>query len=224
MKRTTQRLLVLLTSTSAALTLIGHPLVMAATSSSSTVDTTPIRVMPNSGDAVYTVQTGDALWKISASTGCSIQNLISENNISNPNMIYPGEKFSIPTAQEIIANEVLATAQKYLGDAYLYGGNTPAGFDCSGFTQFIFADYGISLPHHGASQYLLGTPVASTQLIKGDLVFFSGTDTGVTGISHVGIYLGNNEFISAASQGVIISSLSNVYWAAHYTGARRIIQ
>lgn len=114
-------------------------------------------------------------------------------------------------------NAVVEEAKKYLGCSYVYGGSTPAGFDCSGFTQYVYRQLGVSLNRTAASQYSNGTAVTSLQ--PGDLVMF-----GKGGIGHVGIYIGGNQFIHAAnkSQGVRIDSLSTGYYNTNYVGARRI--
>ncbi len=119
------------------------------------------------------------------------------------------------------ADQIIATAKKYIGSPYLWGGVTPAGFDCSGYVQYVFAANGITLPRTAAQQYTAGTYVSKANLQKGDLVFFV---TGSSGISHLGIYIGDNQFIhSSTSSGVIISSLNNSYWSARYYGARRVL-
>ena len=119
------------------------------------------------------------------------------------------------------ADGIIATAKKYIGVPYLWGGITPSGFDCSGYVQYVFAAHGISLPRTAATQYGAGTAVSRANLKKGDLVFFV---TGSSGVSHVGIYVGDNQFIHAStSSGVIISSLNNSYWSARYYGARRVL-
>jgi cell wall-associated NlpC family hydrolase len=116
--------------------------------------------------------------------------------------------------------KILSTAQNYLGTPYLWGGSTPSGFDCSGFTQYVFAKNEINLPRISRDQYNVGTPVAFNDLQPGDLVFFSFISDGQ--VSHVGIYLGDNQFISATtSKGVIISSFSP-YWNNAYVGAKRV--
>ncbi len=118
--------------------------------------------------------------------------------------------------------QIVATARKYIGVPYLWGGSTPKGFDCSGYTRYVFAAHGISLPRTTDTQWRTGTAVSKANLKEGDLVFFG--DTYRAGISHVGIYVGNNQFIHASSsKGVIITSMDNSYWASRYYGARRVL-
>lgn len=118
------------------------------------------------------------------------------------------------------ADQIIATAKQYIGVPYLWGGTTPAGFDCSGFVQYVFKKHGITLPRTATTQYSAGTYVSKSNLKKGDLVFFGES----SGITHVGIYVGNNEFIHAStSKGITITSLSNSYWSVRYYGARRVL-
>ncbi len=117
---------------------------------------------------------------------------------------------------------LLETAKQYLGVPYLWGGSTPAGFDCSGFTQYVLRQHGIHINRTTDTQYKNGTYVDRSQLQPGDLVFFQNTYR--PGISHVGIYMGDGDFIHASSShGVVISSMDNTYWANRYYGARRVL-
>ncbi len=109
-------------------------------------------------------------------------------------------------------------AMQYLGIPYKWGGASPeTGFDCSGFTMYVFAQLGVSLPHHAATQYTLGTAVSKDQLQPGDLVFFNG-------LGHMGMYIGGGQFIHSPRTGdvVKISSLSDSWYARTWVGARRL--
>ncbi|MBM4419142.1 MAG: LysM peptidoglycan-binding domain-containing protein [Chloroflexi bacterium] len=121
------------------------------------------------------------------------------------------------------APSVVRIAREYLGFAYIWGGHSPrSGFDCTGFTWFVFDRAGRALPNHDLwGQVQSGDRVERKALQPGDLVFF--TDTYVPGLSHVGIYLSGGDFIHAGSErtGVIISSMADEYWSARYYGATR---
>lgn len=108
-----------------------------------------------------------------------------------------------------------------MGSPYRYAGTTPKGFDCSGFTSYLFNGFDISLPHSSKSQNTVGYWIAKDQLREGDLVFFN---TDGKGISHVGVYVGNGKFAhSATNEGVIITDLNSSYYAKRYVSARRIL-
>lgn len=122
------------------------------------------------------------------------------------------------------ATEVIQYAMQFLGSPYVYGGmDLETGTDCSGFTHLIFKNFGIELNRTARDQYLNGTYVEKEDLQPGDLVFFSYGDEN--SISHIGIYIGNNEYIHSADQenGVIISSLGNPFSVKYYFGARRVL-
>lgn len=129
--------------------------------------------------------------------------------------------FANPVTNEAEAatyNDLTTTAYKYIGIPYSYGGTTTSGFDCSGFSQRVFKDLGISLNRTSSGQYSEGTAV--TNLLPGDLVFFNTLGKGV---SHLGIYIGDNQFIhSSSSKGVSVSSLGESYWSKSYIGAKRV--
>ncbi len=116
---------------------------------------------------------------------------------------------------------IVGIAYRYLGYRYRYGGSSPRGFDCSGFTHYVYQSAGITIGRTAAAQYYGGAHVSRANLRPGDLVFFANTYQ--RGISHAGIYVGNGKFINAANEstGVTISSLNSGYWSAHYYGATR---
>jgi hypothetical protein len=119
--------------------------------------------------------------------------------------------------------DVVEIAKQYIGVPYKYSGNTPNGFDCSGFLVYVFNQVGISLNRTSEEQAQQGTKVEKADLQLGDLVFFENTYK--PGISHAGIYVGDNSFISAtSSKGIAIVSLDNSYWGPKYAGARRMIE
>jgi cell wall-associated NlpC family hydrolase len=115
---------------------------------------------------------------------------------------------------------VVAIAMRYLGVPYVYGGASPSGFDCSGFVMYVYAQVGISLPHYTVAQwdYPNSVSVPRNELQPGDLVFFAG-------LGHVGIYVGNGQFIHAPHTGdvVRIDSLSEGWYSSEYDGAKRIL-
>ncbi|MBP2663287.1 MAG: NlpC/P60 family protein [Firmicutes bacterium] len=119
--------------------------------------------------------------------------------------------------------EIIKNAQKYMGVPYVWGGDTPTGWDCSGYTQYVMNESGITIPRTAAEQYATGSAINKNDLKIGDLVFFT---TYKAGASHVGFYMGDGKFIhaSSAAKQVTINSLSEDYYTQHYIGARRYIQ
>jgi cell wall-associated NlpC family hydrolase len=115
--------------------------------------------------------------------------------------------------------KVVRFARHYLGIRYVYGGTSPrSGFDCSGFTRFVYAHFGITLPHYSGAQFGMGRRVSRQGLRPGDLLFFDG-------LGHVGMYVGNGRFIHAPHTGtrVSIDTLSGWY-SGRYDGARRFLR
>ncbi|MGZ4134532.1 MAG: stalk domain-containing protein [Tumebacillaceae bacterium] len=127
-------------------------------------------------------------------------------------------------SHQLIRNQIVADAQKYLGVPYKWGGTSPTtGFDCSGFVNFMFTTHGVTgIPRTTSGDlYNRGPKVSKDKLLPGDLVYFAINQPGV--ISHVGFYIGNNQFISAtSSKGIAIATMDNPYWAPHYVGANRV--
>ena len=121
-------------------------------------------------------------------------------------------------------SSIVETALSHLGTRYVYGGASAGGFDCSGFTMYIYKQFGYTLPHSATSQWLsgMGTKIYSiSELQPGDLVFFTTYEPGA---SHVGIYAGNGLFWSATSSKVVrLCSLSEPYWRSRYYGAKRVL-
>jgi len=122
-----------------------------------------------------------------------------------------------------LAEKVINTAREYIGVPYVWGGTTPSGFDCSGFIHYVYAQNGVTLPRTSAEQYGAGQSVAKADMKPGDLVFF---ETYKPGPSHVGIYLGDGQFIHASSGGgkVLVSNLSSTYYTEHYIGSRSVLK
>lgn len=120
-----------------------------------------------------------------------------------------------------LGQQVADYAMQYLGCDYVYGGNGPYSFDCSGFVKYIYTQFGYSIYRTADAQYENGYWVSRENLQPGDLVFFSAGDY----IGHVGMYIGNNQFIHAAnaSKGVCITSLDEYWYAVRYAGAKRIV-
>ena len=118
---------------------------------------------------------------------------------------------------------LLENVDEWYGVRYRTGGNTKTGVDCSGLTVAVYAAvYGIALPRVSRDQYRISRKISTTELQEGDLVFFN---TRGSGVSHVGVYLGNNKFIHASvSRGVMVSGLFEPYYLQRFIGAGRIDQ
>lgn len=145
---------------------------------------------------------------------------------SQPNEIHTSkvtaERIENPNQQSNLSkpngSAVVEMSQKYIGVPYAPGGVSPSGFDSSGFVQYVYKQCGSSLPRSTADIFNLGTKV--TDLLPGDLVFFN---TSGSGVSHVGIYIGNGKFISTTvNKGVKIDLLQDSYWGSKYMGAKRL--
>ena len=126
-------------------------------------------------------------------------------------------------------SDIAATAKQYLGTGYVYGGASPRGFDCSGFTMYVYSQHGYSLPHSATSQWQsgLGTRVYSiSELQPGDLAFFNDPSRNAgKACSHAGIYTGDGQFIhssSSRSGGVIVSSLTSGYYNTYFVGGIQV--
>ena len=120
-----------------------------------------------------------------------------------------------------LASQLVREALELRGTPYRNGGSDPAGFDCSGFTQWVFSRVGLRLPRETREQFRAGTDVPTGTQQAGDLIFFTTTARGA---SHVGIALGDDTFVHApSSRGVVrVESLSVAYWSKRVVGIRRM--
>lgn len=118
--------------------------------------------------------------------------------------------------------DIANTAKKYLGSRYVSGGAGPNSFDCSGLTQYVYKQFGISIPRSSTAQAYVGTKVSRENLQIGDLLIFSNTYKA--GPSHTGIYIGNGQLVHASTsrRGVIVSDLNSAYYRKHFSYGRRL--
>ncbi|HAA89901.1 MAG: Endopeptidase LytF [Thermoanaerobacterales bacterium 50_218] len=182
----------------------------------------------------YVVKKGDCLWTIAKRHGVSVQELQVANRLQGT-LIFPGQVLIVPEKgfsgtdkvgsppSRKMSENVVVTAQRFLGIPYVYGGSRPdVGFDCSGFVKYVFNLHGVALPRTAAAQAMFGTRIEKSALLPGDLVFFVTGSRGF--INHVGIYIGNNSFIHASrSRGITITSLADPWYAPRYAGASRVL-
>jgi LysM repeat protein len=189
----------------------------------------------SSSTSTYTIQSGDTLSGIARQFSTTVDTLINLNGLSSTR-IYVGQTLKVTgqpaapataaapvqkvstsadTSVSADAAQVTLIAKGLIGSPYVWGGNTTAGFDCSGFIYYVYNKAGLSIARYSAQGYADRSYEVSNP-VPGDLVFFSNTYT--SGISHVGIFLGGDSFIQAADEkhGVIISSLSNPYYKQHF--------
>ena len=128
----------------------------------------------------------------------------------------------VSSSSQSKGNDLISYAYKYMGKPYVWGAEGPRSFDCSGFTKYVYKAFGVNLPHYTGSQIGEGSSVSRKNLKQGDLVFFN---TDGSSVSHVGIYVSNDEFIHASSGSgkITVSNLSEGYYNSKYVGARRIL-
>ena len=147
-----------------------------------------------------------------------------KQNTQTENTSSKNESNTQGTSSSASGNNIVAYAKKYMGYKYVSGGSSPStGFDCSGFTSYVYKQCGISISRSSSAQASNGTAVSKSNLQPGDLVIFNNRAN--TSIGHVGIYIGGNTFIHAGNSGtgVITTSLSDSYYSARYVTGRRII-
>lgn len=215
---------------------VGQKLKVSGTASAvvASPSPTPAPAAPpaQANTTTYRVVSGDTLSKISRSYKVSVAQLMSWNNLSTSN-IRVGQVLKLqggttPTpspvqvskpASSSKADQVLSIARTQLGVPYAWGGATSSGFDCSGYLYYVYNRAGITIPRTNTIGYYASSfTVSSPQ--PGDLVFFKNTYR--PGISHVGIYVGNNSFIHAGGDRVQITSLNDSYWGKHFDSYKRL--
>ena len=115
-------------------------------------------------------------------------------------------------------------ALSLVGCPYVYGGNSPKGFDCSGFVKYVANYFGHTVARTASDQMENGTPVSWDELQPGDLVFFKKSGSSARRASHVGIYIGGGQFVHASTSrvGVIVSGMNEAYYTSGFVGARRL--
>lgn len=171
-----------------------------------------------SADGDFGPATAEAVKAFQESIGLEADGLVGETTYS---ALMGKSMPEISRGSNYISRRIVQTSMEYIGVPYVFGGTTPSGFDCSGYVRYVFANAGIYLPRMADEQYEMGMPVSTDELVAGDLVFFT---TYTYGASHVGIYLGEGNFINASSsRGVAIDSLYSSYWGSCYIGARRVV-
>jgi len=169
-------------------------------------------------DGDYGPATAEAVKAFQLSRGLSADGLVGSATYS---ALLGKSMPEVVHSTNAVASTVVSESMNYLGVPYVFGGTTPNGFDCSGYVRYVFAKAGIYLPRTADAQYECGYAVSTAELQPGDLVFFSTYEPGA---SHVGIYLGDGNFINASSsRGVSVASLYSSYWGSCYIGARRVM-
>ncbi len=155
-------------------------------------------------------------------------NFINEQNrlISKLDSLEERRNSLAQSALDYNKENMLKNAKKHLGEDYVWGGTNPGGFDCSGYMQYIYKKEGVSIPRTANQQSKVGKEVSRFELKKGDLLFFLTDKSRNIPVTHVGMYLGDDKFIHAASKkkGIIISSFSKSRYSRLFVKATRIIK
>ncbi len=179
--------------------------------------------------SLYTVEAGDTLMSIAAKEGVTLTALQEANPNTSATTLQVGQELVIPSASAVsqlpspspLGQQLASLVLKMGGVRYVYGGTSPAvGFDCSGLVYYVAHLVGLDVPRTASQQFQAGVSVPAGDLQPGDLGFYDTQGYA----SHVGIYIGNGQFVQAEHPGTVVhvSDLSNPYWANSFIGARRL--
>ncbi|MCT6923351.1 C40 family peptidase [Metasolibacillus sp.] len=190
--------------------------------------------------ATHTVKKGDTLASIAQKNNMTVAQLKELNKLQS-DVIYINQKLQInkvspskpqevtveapvittsPKADgQAVYNQVIALAHELIGTPYVFAGNTIEGFDCSGFVKYVYSNAGLNISRKSSLDYYLQDTTAVEQPMPGDVVFFK--NTYIPNISHMGIYIGEDQFIHAGTTGVEISKVTHSYWAERLVGYKR---
>ncbi|HYH02724.1 MAG TPA: SH3 domain-containing C40 family peptidase, partial [Bacillota bacterium] len=185
--------------------------------------TVSMRNIPNNSATVITTVSGRQIITITEQYGLWYKVKLDNGLVGWIPKTYIATDADTVATQKHSPERLVEFAKKYLNTVYVYGGNSPKGFDCSGFTRFVYTKFGYYIPHRSQDQMNLGIPVSRKNLVPADLVFFSTSKTRK--VNHVGIYIGEGKFIhaSSGSRRVRINTLNEAYYKTRYQGARRVL-
>ncbi|GKU83641.1 LysM peptidoglycan-binding domain-containing protein [Niallia sp. NCCP-28] len=228
----------------------GNTLVVSKPSNTANLNTSSVSTSKTTTNTTnsdsYTIKSGDTLGKIAAQYNLSVSQLKKLNNLTS-DLIFAGKKLKVtgtPSSNSsnessnvessnssstvkvsnqnnssVASGDIVSTAKQLIGIPYSWGGTSTSGFDCSGFIYYVLNQSGKSINRYSAQGYYDRSYYVDAPKI-GDLVFFEGTYKA--GISHLGIYIGGNQFIHADSSGVRITSLDNSYYKNHFASFKRL--
>lgn len=169
--------------------------------------------------ATHQKKVGSAVWykvNVSGTSGWVLSTLLAPASAGTASTAAKTPAVS-QVSNPVSSSEIVSNALALKGTPYMYGGASPAGFDCSGFVQYVFNQSGKDMSRSTLSQFAETTTVSDPQV--GDLVFFANTYRA--GISHVGIYIGNNEFVHSGGAKAEVRSLDESYWKQHFHSFKR---